>query len=299
VMNSFYGVLGTGGCRFASPDLAGAITTLGQHFLFWTRDFVSERGYEVIYGDTDSIFVKSGYDRGAPRERLEALGKELCAAVNERVAGYVRERWGLESLLSLEFESVYLRFFMPPMRTPAAERTEDGEEPESRGRAKGYAGLKVHGDGERLEIKGMEAVRHDWTELAHELQRDLLGWVFHDVPSAEIVERVRVLLHDLRAGLKDDRLTYRRSLRKPVEAYTKSSPPHVRAAALLPPEERTGLIRYVWTRDGPQPESRRSAAFDYEHYAGKQLAPIVEAVAPYIGLDLEAVFASDRQLRLF
>jgi len=56
VMNSFYGVLGTGGCRFASPDLAGAITTLGQHFLFWTKDLVDAQGFEVIYGDTDSIF---------------------------------------------------------------------------------------------------------------------------------------------------------------------------------------------------------------------------------------------------
>jgi DNA polymerase-2 len=299
VMNSFYGVLGTGGCRFASPDLAGAITTLGQHFLFWTRDFVSERGYEVIYGDTDSIFVKSGYDRGAPRARLEALGKELCAAVNERVAAYVGERWGLESLLSLEFESVYLRFFMPPMRTPAAERAEDGEEPESRGRAKGYAGLKVHGEGERLEIKGMEAVRHDWTELAHELQRQLLDWVFHDVSAEEITSRIRTLVLRLRAGELDDSLVYRRALRKPVEAYTKSQPPHARAALLLSPEERSGVIRYVWTTEGPQPESRRTAAPDYDHYVEKQLEPIVETVAPYAGLDTRMIFEKDRQLDLF
>ena len=56
VMNSFYGVLGTPGCRFAASALAGAITTFGQHILFWTRDLVSGRGLEVIYGDTDSLF---------------------------------------------------------------------------------------------------------------------------------------------------------------------------------------------------------------------------------------------------
>lgn len=33
-------------------------------------------------------------------------------------------------------------------------------------------------------------------------------------------------------------------------ACTKSSPPHARAAALLPPEERSGLIRYIWTTEG-------------------------------------------------
>lgn len=299
VMNSFYGVLGTGGCRFASPDLAGAITTLGQHFLFWTRDFVNARDFEVIYGDTDSIFVRSGLPRDTPPERLEALGKELCAAVNERVAAYVRETWGLESRLELEFEAVYLRFFMPPMRTPAALRGEDGEEQESRGRAKGYAGLVLHGDGERLEIKGMEAVRHDWTELAHELQRQLLGWVFHDVGADEITSRIRDLVCRLRAGELDGSLVYRRALRKPLEAYTKSQPPHARAALLLSPEERSGVIRYVWTTEGPQPESRRTAALDYDHYVEKQLEPIVETVAPYARLDPRLIFGKDRQLDLF
>ena len=298
VMNSFYGVLGTEGCRFAAPELAGAITSFGQHVLFWARDLITAEGLEVLYGDTDSLFVRSGLPRGAAAPELRGMGERLCRLVNGRLAEYVRGRWAVESRLELEFEAVYLRFFLPPMRTSGA-GADDGDDTEARGRAKGYAGLRLEEGGERLEIVGMEAVRHDWTELAHALQRDLLGWVFHDVPPADIVERVRALLRDLRAGLKDDLLTYRRSLRKPVEAYTKSSPPHVRAAALLPPEERTGLIRYVWTREGPQPESRQSAPYDYDHYAQKQLAPIVEAVAPYIGLDLEAVFASDRQLRLF
>ncbi len=298
VMNSFYGVLGTEGCRFAAPELAGAITSFGQHVLFWARDLITAEGLEVLYGDTDSLFVRSGLPRGASAAALRAKGEALCRMVNERLAVYVKQRWDVESRLELEFETVYRRFFLPPMRTFGA-AAEDGDEAETRGRAKGYAGLRLEGDAERLEIVGMEAVRHDWTEIAHLLQRDLLGWVFHDVPPAEIVDRVRALLVELHAGRRDDLLTYRRSLRKPVEAYTKSLPPHVRAAALLPPEERTGLIRYVWTREGPQPESRRSAPFDYDHYAAKQLAPIVEAVAPYIGLDLEAIFASERQLKLF
>lgn len=298
VMNSFYGVLGNEGCRFAAPELAGAITSFGQHVLFWTRDLVAAEGLEALYGDTDSLFVRSGLARGAPASELRAAGERLCRLVNERLAEYVRRRWAVESRLELEFETVYLRFFLPPMRALGT-GSEDGEDAEARGRAKGYAGLRLEEAGERLEIVGMEAVRHDWTELAHALQRDLLGWVFHDVPAGEIVDRVRAVLRDLRAGLKDDLLTYRRSLRKPVEAYTKSSPPHVRAAALLPPEERTGLIRYVWTRDGPQPETRRTAPFDYDHYVEKQLAPIVEAVAPFIGLDRDAIFAPDRQLKLF
>ncbi len=303
VMNSFYGVLGTDGCRFAASGLAGAVTTFGQHILFWTRDKVKERGYEVLYGDTDSLFVLSGLPRGTGAGALEGTAATLAADLNRELAAYVRSRWDVEPRLELEFEAVYRRFFLPPMRTGAAERDGEGPGPESenRGRAKGYAGMRLLPGtaDEQLEVVGMEAVRHDWTRLARELQTDLLGWVFADVSPAEIEERIRTRLARLRAGELDDSLVYRKVLRKPVEAYTKASPPHARAAAQLPPEERSGTIRYMWTRDGPQPETARSSPLDYEHYAEKQMRPIVEAVAPYAGLDAERIFAAGGQLGLF
>jgi DNA polymerase II len=201
--------------------------------------------------------------------------------------------------MELEFEAIYRRFFLPPMRTVVDDRD---EETESRGRAKGYAGLIIGMDGapgEILEVKGMEAVRHDWTPLAQELQREMLARVFHDAGPEEIGRLVESRIRELRAGARDGSLAYRKSLRRPAEAYAKSLPPHARAANLLPPEERTGLIRYVWTLEGPQPESRRSAPLDYEHYVQKQIRPIVESIAPYIGLDTDSMFSAGGQLGLF
>ncbi len=245
VMNSFYGVLGTPGCRFAASALAGAITTMGQHILYWARDQVAARGFEVIYGDTDSLFVLSGADKDAPVEEMTRVGAELALSINARLADYLQSTYAVSSRLELEFEAIYRQFFLPPMRNagPAGDDTE--EDFEGRGRAKGYAGLRVAAgaggaETQVLEIVGLEAVRHDWTTLAQELQRELLDRVFHDAGAEEIEERLRALLRDLRAGKLDGKLAYRKSLRKPVEAYTKSSPPHARAAALLPPEERSG-----------------------------------------------------------
>jgi len=131
------------------------------------------------------------------------------------------------------------------------------------------------------------------------LQRDLLALAFHGESASAIAELVRTVIHELRAGRMDARLVYRKSLRKPVEAYTKSSPPHARAAALLPPEERSGLIRYVMTAEGPQPETRRTAQPDYEHYVQKQIRPIVESMAPFIGLSTDNLFNPGGQLGLF
>jgi DNA polymerase-2 len=290
VMNSFYGVLGTDGCRFASSGLAGAITSFGQHILFRTRDRIRAMGRDVIYGDTDSLFVVSGLSKSAEAKALDEMAAEICAAANAELAEYVRSSYGVDSRLELEYEGSYLRFFLPPIRTVSTDA-----DAEDLGRAKGYAGLR----GGVLEVVGMEAVRHDWTPLAQELQRNLLGWVFHDLPAAEIEERIRALISRLRAGAEDSKLAYRKLLRKPVEAYTKASPPHVRAAAMLPVEERGGLIRYVWTREGPQPESALGAPPDYAHYVEKQMKPIVEAVAPYAGIDIRKIFAAGGQMELF
>lgn len=296
VMNSFYGVLGTPGCRFAAPQLAGAITTFGREILFWMRDLFEKEGHPVLYGDTDSLFVLSGLPGRPSAAELSALGRGLCDAANGRLAVHVRERWGVESRMELEFEGCFRGFFMPPMRTA-------GEEGMARGRAKGYAGLQVlqgpQGDSEKLLVVGMEAVRHDWSPLARGLQRDLLGWVFHGMAAAEIGGRIRDIVRAVRRGERDGDLVYARHLRGRAYADGRSAPPHVRAAALLPEEERTGLIRYVQTLEGPRPAGMPGAPPDREHYVQKQVRPIVETVAPFLGLDTRSLFAEGGQLSLF
>ena len=59
------------------------------------------------------------------------------------------------------------------------------------------------------------------------------------------------------------------------------------------------MIRYVMTTEGPQPESRRTAPPDYEHYVQKQIRPIIDSVAPSIGLSTDTLFAAGGQLGLF
>jgi DNA polymerase-2 len=60
IMNSFYGVLGTPGCRFYDPRLAGTITRIGHWILIFSREFIESEGHQVIYGDTDSLFIHFG-----------------------------------------------------------------------------------------------------------------------------------------------------------------------------------------------------------------------------------------------
>ena len=57
IMNAFYGVLGSSGCRFFDPRLASSITLRGHEIMRQTRALIEAQGHAVIYGDTDSTFV--------------------------------------------------------------------------------------------------------------------------------------------------------------------------------------------------------------------------------------------------
>ena len=285
VMNSFYGVLATGSCRFAEGALAGAITGFGHYLLRWTKALLQDSGRgTVLYGDTDSLFVDAHLPAQASAAAAHESGQALCAWLNEQLGAHVRELFDLPSHLDLEFEKYYTRFFLPPTRGDT-----------DRARAKGYAGLKVAADGsDEVEIIGMEAVRRDWTDLAHEVQRDLLAMVFRDVPAAELEARVLDWVDAMRRGERDDDLVYRKALRKGVEGYTKSVPAHVAAARLLPGAR--GTIRYVITRDGPQPVGHVTAPIDYEHYIEKQIRPIVRTIGRVCDLDVEVALGGTPDL---
>src|SRR5690606_6006265 len=59
LMNSFYGVLGTPACRFHNPALANSITGMGREILLWSKRWFESKSFTVLYGDTDSLFVRS------------------------------------------------------------------------------------------------------------------------------------------------------------------------------------------------------------------------------------------------
>ena len=141
----------------------------------------------------------------------------------------------------------------------------------------------------------MESVRRDWSEVSKHFQRELLQLVFHDQPVKEFIRR---FVADLRAGRFDDQLTYKKAIRKDLDAYTKTTPPHVKAARKQgTPTGR--IIAYVMTVSGPEPADALTAAPDYHHYIEHQLAPIADAVLRFLGTDFESVVQTKKQLALF
>jgi DNA polymerase-2 len=277
LMNSLFGVMGASASRLFSPAVANAITTAGQHVIRLAAEATTRRGHRVIYGDTDSLFVDAGEPDTA---RAQGCGEALRDAIGADVAQAITRDFGCRSWLELTFEKVYARFFMPEVR--------GGET----GSKKRYAGLV----GDRLELVGLEAVRRDWSEVARRFQKELLTLVFHDQP---VVDFIRRFVADLRAGRHDDRLAYRKAIRKPLAAYTKTTPPHVKAARKQ--SGATGrIVAYVMTLAGPEAVGETTAPPDYDHYVTQQLRPIADQVLRFVpGPDFDELVGLRRQLSLF
>lgn len=283
LMNSFFGVLGTSGCRFAQGPLVSSVSQSGHYLMRWTRSLLEEEGFKVLYGDTDSLFVDLAVRKELSYDDAIRRGEEMQNHLNKQLQLHIKEKFGLECFLDLEFEKFYRHFFQPSMRA-------DG----SRGRAKSYAAMKATNNGDELEIVGLEAVRRDWTDFARETQRHLLKMIFAGEPGQAIEEWIQKKITHLKAGELDEQLVYRKSLSKPLDSYTSTTPPHVKAARLL--EKVPRVIFYMMTTAGPQPQQKCHDALDYQHYINKQLTPIVRSLSQHYDFNWEKAVLNQQTL---
>jgi len=279
-MNSFFGVLASPNCRYFNLDMANAITHFGQFLIKLTATEIEKTGHKVLYSDTDSVFVSSDL----PKAKANSLGKKIEKDINEFYNKYVKKNYNRTSLLELEFEKQYLSLMIPQTRGAVEKAAK-----------KRYAGLIEKNGKEVLEIVGLEAIRGDWTVAAQEFQVELLMKLFHDEP---IEKYIRSYIKKIQNGKLDSKLIYRKSIRKKLEEYTKTTPPHVKAARKLKHLEGN-IITYYITTDGPEPLQNLRHKIDYDHYLKKQIAPIANQVLTVFGKDFEDIIKSSTQTKLF
>ncbi len=280
MLNALFGVLAAPSCRFFDPDVANAITGFGQQTLHWTRDALVDEGVEVVYGDTDSVFVR--LNAALPPEAAREAALRLRASVETRIAERIRRTYRVEPRLELELETVYERFFLPRVRGGAG------------GSKKRYAGWSAG----RLELVGLESVRRDWPVVARRLQTGMLERLFRD---EQVVPFVREVVASVLAGELDAELVYAKRLRKgSLEGYTATTPPHVQAARKAGAAPGS-LVRYAMTAAGPEPVRAGAAlpgGIDRAHYVEHVLRPVAESILAVLGQDFDEALDRPRQLSL-
>ncbi|MFK7863524.1 MAG: DNA polymerase II [Pseudohongiellaceae bacterium] len=286
IMNSFYGVLGTMGCRFFDSRLVSSITKRGHEIIIKSKAYIESKGYPVIYGDTDSLFVLLDQ---VPEEEVAERAKQIASELNDWWIEKLEREHHLVSHLEMEFETHFRKFFMPTVRGSEA------------GSKKRYAGL-VGSD--EMVFKGLETVRSDWSPLAREFQKRLYRKIFYEQPCEQFIKDT---VQKLMENEQKNELVIRKRLRRKLSAYVKNIPPHVQAArkaeniraekGLPSLYESGGWIEYIMTVNGPEPKSYLRSQIDYDFYIDRQLAPIADSILVFQSQTMAEIL--NRQIGLF
>jgi DNA polymerase I len=203
VGQSLYGVLGWDRFRLYDKEMGAAVTATGREVIEYTDEVVANEGYEVVYGDTDSVMLQLG-DISADgvdgtvevtdemrvkhpemdEAELETIaatiqkGFELEEVINESYDDFALERLNAEfHRFKIEFEKLYRRFFQA-------------------GKKKRYAGHIVWKEGkdvDDIDITGFEYKRSDIAPVTKEVQKTVLEMIVTEGD----VEGVKTYVHDV------------------------------------------------------------------------------------------------------
>ncbi|GES77180.1 DNA polymerase family B-domain-containing protein [Rhizophagus clarus] len=120
-MNTFYGTAGDSKSPFFLHDLAGDVTSAGQRNIKLVADFVKSKGFQIKYGDTDSLYLvppercfqecNEAYDsgNGISKEeywsRMVNISMEVMEKLRDEVNDFLRKDNG-SSYLKMAYEEV-------------------------------------------------------------------------------------------------------------------------------------------------------------------------------------------------
>ncbi len=192
--NSFYGYTGWSAAKFYKRECAEATTAWGRYFIKHTVQLAEEIGLKVIYGDTDSIFVK--LPDGGDRDTLMAKAKEVSELITRELP------------LELEIQDFFKAIFFT-------------------GKKKRYAALTDRGE---IVVRGLEVRRGDWCDLAKEVQTRVIEHILRDKDPETAVKYVKSVIKDLKDGkVPLHKLIIHKTLTRRISGYeTKQA--HVIAA---------------------------------------------------------------------
>lgn len=232
--NSFYGVMGSTVSRFFDRKVAESIAQCGKWLILKAVQEANDRGMDVVYADTDSVFVE-GASKGEFEIFVEHCNDDLWPRVLAEVGC-------VENTIDLAYEKEFERIIF-------GYDTKKGRSTKKKyvGRYAHYKGTKADPETSKPEIKGFEYKRGDSVRFAREMQAEvielLVGYTKKGgEEDAEVFEEVldrwkdRILnqplsLEDVAVGkrLKKPLGEYVRKMLKDGSGYAKQLP-HIEIA---------------------------------------------------------------------
>ena len=183
--NSVYGACGATKGRLSCKECAEATTAAGRDAIGFTCNFVTKKpGFQIVYGDTDSAFMRIPEERrGDSVEELFKMGEQLAAEVTDAIAELMP---GEKNFIKLEFEKILHPLILYKKKRYAGLCVEDPHKPP------------------KVMAKGLELVRKDACQLVKAAQRRVIDLLLKekDVEKAKVVmlEALQGILEIPRGG---------------------------------------------------------------------------------------------------
>jgi DNA polymerase I len=260
--NSYYGYLAYPRSRWYSRDCGEAVTAFGRYYIQKTIDEAEKAGFEVLYGDTDSVFLLLG--NKSKRDALEFMKK-----INEQLPGD----------MELELEGFYPRGLFVTKKVKKEET----------GAKKKYALIAEDGS---IKIRGFELVRRDWSAIAKTTQKKVLEAILKHGSKELAVKEVKSVIEKLKAGkVQLEDLVIYTQLRKDPKKYDVTSPELAAVQKALAKNihvEKGSVIGYIITRKGKTISEKAQLAelaedYDPNYYIDNQILPAVLKILKELG----------------
>ncbi len=262
ILNASYGVFGAETFDLYCPPVAEATASIGRHVITQTINKARDLGIAVIYGDTDSVFLKA-----PSQDQIDAL------------AGWSEKELGME----LEVDKVY-RYSIFSSR----KKNYLGVLPDGKIDVKGLTGKKRH-----IPV---------FIKKAFDQMEERLGQAKSPAEFEESKREIRRIVRDRYLKLKQhewgeqpDKLAFHVVLGKDPRYYVKTTPQHVKAARILQKkgyEVKAGdLISFVKVVKEPHVKPVQLASnseIDVDKYVG-YLQSTFDQVLDALGLDFEEI----------
>lgn len=191
IMNSFYGVMAFPSFRLYTPSMAEEITKHGREIIEHTRNAVESSGYQVIYGDTDSVFVA-----GIPNADMAI---SLMETINKTYDNYIKTFDIKSHRLFIEFEKFASRAIMV---------------------AKKRYALKLD---DTYVVKGFQMVRSDTQVLTRELQEEIIHMILDGASNKDISKLFYDKKTEVLKGEHNDKIGIPRAFKKKLEDYANNT----------------------------------------------------------------------------
>lgn len=274
VSNSFYGYLGYARSRWYSREAAESITAWGRYYIKDVARRAEEEGFEVLYSDTDSIFLLI-------KDKSENEALSFVEKVNK----------SLPETMELELEDFYTRGVFVAKKSK-------GE----KGAKKKYA--LINRDG-KIKIRGFELVRRDWSRIARETQRAVLETILKEGSKEKAVAIVKDTVARLREGrvAKEDLIIYTQLRQKNYEVASPELAAAQKARKRGMKMPVGTIVGYIVTKSGKTISEKAELAefaqdYDPDYYVDNQILPSVLRILGELGYSEEDIKYTGKQSSL-